>query len=131
MARFTPQPDQLPLNWSDNEAIELIVERRLAERFEAESFQWRFRLVMIETVMMGLLVLVAGLVLKQPTMMVLRASLLVAASCLATGLLLLSLSAGTAKLMSRLRRWRRSEEHTSELQSLMRSSYAVFFLKKT
>src|SRR3546814_7862024 len=25
---------------------------------------------------------------------------------------------------------RRSEEHTSELQSLMRSSYAVFFLKK-
>src|SRR3546814_7711509 len=25
--------------------------------------------------------------------------------------------------------WRRSEEHTSELQSLMRSSYAVFFLK--
>src|SRR3546814_3741483 len=26
---------------------------------------------------------------------------------------------------------RRSEEHTSELQSLMRSSYAVFCLKKT
>jgi len=39
-------------------------------------------------------------------MMVLRASLLVAASCMATGLLLLSLSAGTAKLMSRLRRRR-------------------------
>ena len=106
MARFTPHPDQLPLNWSDNEAIESIVERRLAERFEAESFQWRFRLVMIETVMMGLLVLIAGLLLKQPTMMVLRASLLVAASCLTTGLLLLSLSAGTAKLMGRLRRWR-------------------------
>src|SRR3546814_2894182 len=31
----------------------------------------------------------------------------------------------------RLRRARRSEEHTSELQSLMRSSYAVFCLKKT
>src|SRR3546814_8842192 len=28
------------------------------------------------------------------------------------------------------RRLRRSEEHTSELQSLMRSSYAVFCLKK-
>src|SRR3546814_9114430 len=27
-------------------------------------------------------------------------------------------------------RWDRSEEHTSELQSLMRSSYAVFCLKK-
>jgi hypothetical protein len=105
MVRFTPHPDQLPLNWSDDEAIEVIVQQRLAERFEAESFQWRFRLVMIETVMIGLLVLVAGLLLKQPTMMVLRASLLVAASCLATGLLLLSLSAGTAKLMSRLRQW--------------------------
>src|SRR3546814_7814924 len=29
-----------------------------------------------------------------------------------------------------LRRQNRSEEHTSELQSLMRTSYAVFFLKK-
>ncbi|RQW39456.1 hypothetical protein [Novosphingobium sp. LASN5T] len=82
MARFTPHPDQLPLNWSDTQAIEVIVEQRLAERFEAESFQWRFRLVMIETVMMGMLVLLAGLLLKQPTMMVLRASLLVAGSCL-------------------------------------------------
>src|SRR3546814_4146097 len=27
--------------------------------------------------------------------------------------------------------WKRSEEHTSELQSLMRISYAVFCLKKT
>src|SRR3546814_9137401 len=31
---------------------------------------------------------------------------------------------------SALPRSRRSEEHTSELQSLMRISYAVFFLKK-
>src|SRR3546814_7511163 len=31
---------------------------------------------------------------------------------------------------TRLRRNRRSEEHTSELQSLMRISYAVFCLKK-
>src|SRR3546814_3908450 len=29
-----------------------------------------------------------------------------------------------------IQRWRRSEEHTSELQSLMRISYAVFCLKK-
>src|SRR3546814_9607196 len=28
-------------------------------------------------------------------------------------------------------RFGRSEEHTSELQSIMRTSYAVFFLKKT
>src|SRR3546814_7401920 len=32
--------------------------------------------------------------------------------------------------MSGMRRGRRSEEHTSELQSLLRNSYAVFCLKK-
>src|SRR3546814_9809805 len=34
------------------------------------------------------------------------------------------------RIISRSRRTRRSEEHTSELQSLMRISYAVFCLKK-
>src|SRR3546814_8366216 len=33
-------------------------------------------------------------------------------------------------LRTRIAETRRSEEHTSELQSLMRISYAVFFLKK-
>src|SRR3546814_4884966 len=36
-----------------------------------------------------------------------------------------------ARCMAMVRRaWARSEEHTSELQSLMRISYAVFCLKK-
>src|SRR3546814_10461343 len=42
-------------------------------------------------------------------------------------------AAATANLPNRLpesRRSPRSEEHTSELQSLMRNSYAVFCLKK-
>src|SRR3546814_4288306 len=34
------------------------------------------------------------------------------------------------KKRQRAYRWKRSEEHTSELQSLMRISYAVFCLKK-
>lgn len=104
----TPHPDQLQLGLSDEEArIEALVEQRLAARFEKESFVWRFRLIAIETLRMGTLVLVAGLLLKQPTMMVLRATLLVAASCFATGLLLLSLSAATARLLSRIKGWRR------------------------
>src|SRR3546814_8110546 len=37
---------------------------------------------------------------------------------------------GTLYGAGRWRRYRRSEEHTSELQSLMRISYAVFCLKK-
>jgi hypothetical protein len=99
----SPSPKQLSLDWSDNEAIDRIVEERLAQRFEAEAFHWRLRLVVIETIMMGLLVAIAGTFLGQPIMMVARATLIVAGSCLATGLLLLSLSAGTAKLLSRLR----------------------------
>src|SRR3546814_6054406 len=35
-----------------------------------------------------------------------------------------------ARLAHEPQRWHRSEEHTSELQSLMRISYAVFCLKK-
>src|SRR3546814_7090704 len=38
--------------------------------------------------------------------------------------------ADLADVERRARRQRRSEEHTSELQSLMRISYAVFCLKK-
>src|SRR3546814_9322855 len=40
--------------------------------------------------------------------------------------------AGKARALANLRQYRggRSEEHTSELQSLMRISYAVFCLKK-
>src|SRR3546814_9763860 len=34
------------------------------------------------------------------------------------------------RLVEHFRDWNRSEEHTSELQSLMRISYAVFCLKK-
>src|SRR3546814_1158825 len=37
---------------------------------------------------------------------------------------------GLKEIVDTGRRWRRSEEHTSELQSLMRISYAVFCLKK-
>src|SRR3546814_4314654 len=41
-----------------------------------------------------------------------------------------NISSPSMPRMSFLCRGRRSEEHTSELQSLMRSSYAVFCLKK-
>src|SRR3546814_1483448 len=43
---------------------------------------------------------------------------------------LLGIRDGDAPFPERLAEWDRSEEHTSELQSLMRISYAVFCLKK-
>ncbi len=100
-------PDQLPLELSAD-ALEREIEARVAARCEAESVRWKFRLVAIENVMMGELVAVAGMALGQPMMMVARAALLVAASCLATGLLLLGLSAWTARLLTRFKRWRAS-----------------------
>lgn len=101
----SPHPDQLDLAGFDPDLIERLVEERLAERFEAESFLWRFRLIAVETCVMGGLVLAAGLALKQPPVLVLRASVLVAASCFATGLIMLGLSAWTVGVIARVRRW--------------------------
>ncbi len=95
--------ERLNPHGSDDDMIERLVEARLAERFEAESFHWRMRLIAIETVIMGLLVLATGLVLKQPFMMVVRASVLIAGSCLVTGLLLVGLSAISTKVLHRIR----------------------------
>src|SRR3546814_1267327 len=52
-----------------------------------------------------------------------------ASRLLAVLILLVSIGAGTPELAS-VGHFARSEEHTSELQSLMRISYAVFCLKK-
>ncbi|WP_380871904.1 hypothetical protein ACFB49_28620 [Sphingomonas sp. DBB INV C78] len=100
-------PDQLPLELSVD-GLEREIEARVAARCEAESVRWKFRLVAIETVMMGALVAAAGIALDQPGMMVARAAVLVAASCFASGLLLLGLSAWSARLLTRFKRWRAS-----------------------
>ncbi|WP_260833960.1 hypothetical protein [Sphingopyxis sp. P1IMeth2] len=104
-AHPAPPAETLELTVADMEIVDRLVEERLAARFETESFFWRFRLISVETFIMGALVLVAGLLLKQPTMMVLRASVLVAATCFATGLTLLLLSAWAARTLTRLRQW--------------------------
>src|SRR3546814_3815545 len=79
---------------------------------------------------------------RKPRHPLLRALLGVVGVLLLVGLLVVGLFVGVAMLtgglVMRLLRQRgkpmaqdpRSEEHTSELQSLMRISYAVFFLKK-
>jgi hypothetical protein len=73
-----------------------------------QAFQWRFRLMIIESVTMGVLVAVAGLTLNQPTGLVMRSALIVAGACFASGMLLIGLSAGTAVAVAKLRaRWSR------------------------
>ena len=109
MLRTDPgHPDQLPLDLTADLELERVIEARVAVRCEAEAVRWKFRLVAIETLMMGTLVAAAGIALGQPSMLVARAALVVTVSCFATGLLLLGLSAGSARLLTRFKRWRAS-----------------------
>lgn len=78
-------------------------EAAVAAEAERRAYYWRFRLVVIETVMMAGLVLIAGLLVSLPTDMVVRAALTVGAACFASGLLLIWLSSVTSQLMIRWR----------------------------
>ena len=99
-------PDQIDLDWSKDPEIERIIEARVAIRAEAAALRWRFRLIMIETVLMASLVLAAGITLKQPAELVLRGAIIVGGACLASGLLLIVLSGLTGQVIARYRRWR-------------------------
>ncbi|MCP3732186.1 TIGR03750 family conjugal transfer protein [Sphingomonas sp. MG17] len=99
-------PGQLPLQFDSQAELERLIERRVAQRFEAEAFRWRLRIVMIETLLLASLVLMAGLALGQPIHTVVRAAVLVGASCFAAGMLLLGLSFSGTRLFARLRRGR-------------------------
>lgn len=101
-----PHPDQLPFEWSKDAQMERIIEARVAIRAEREAIRWRFRLICMETVMMGALVAAAGTALDQPASRVLHAAIGVALACLASGLLLIALSAGGGLLVACYRRWR-------------------------
>lgn len=103
-----PHPDQLPLRFESRDELERLIEARVAIRCEADSYRWRFRLVVIETILFSALVAAAGFTLGQPAAMVLRATALIGVSCFVTGLLLLGLSAFSARLWSRLQHGRRS-----------------------
>lgn len=98
--------DQLPLQFDSQADLERVIEMRVTDRCEAESFRWRFRLVAIETIVLAALVAGAGLTLEQPTSLVVRAALLIGGSCFATGVLLIGLSALGSRLWVRLHRRR-------------------------
>lgn len=98
--------DQLNLDGIENPHIEAMIEQRVAERAQSQAFQWRMRLMIIETFIMGGLVIAGGLVLGRPVLEVLRAGGIVAAACFASGLLLIGVSAACGIAASRFRQWR-------------------------
>lgn len=101
-----PHPDQLPLCFDSHAELERVIEARVSERCEAESFRWRFRLVLIETVLFSAPVAAAGFTLRQPTETVIRATVLIGVSCFVTGVLLVGLSAASSRMWTRLQRRR-------------------------
>jgi hypothetical protein len=108
MGQLRPHPDQLPLRLDNADEVERIIEARAAARAEAEAFRWRIRLILIETLMMGLLVAVAGFSLHQPTGQVIRSAVIVAGACFASGGVLILASGAAGWIVSRIRRWWRA-----------------------
>jgi hypothetical protein len=106
MFKHKPHPDQLALELSPDDDLEAIIAARVAARAEADALRWRFRLIVIEAVMMTTLVIAAGIALNQPTGMVVRGALVIGVSCFLTGLLLIGLTGATSRLMARWRRAR-------------------------
>lgn len=108
MGQLHPHPDQLQLHLAREDEMERIIEARVAVRAEAEAFRWRIRLILIETLMMGLLVAIAGFSLHQPTAQVIRSAVIVAGACFASGGVLILASGAAGWTVSRIRRWRRA-----------------------
>ncbi|WP_342250365.1 hypothetical protein [Sphingomonas sp. OTU376] len=100
-----PHPNQLPLCFDNADELDRLIETRVAERCAAEAGRWRFRLLVIESVLFATLVGVSGLLLRQPGALVLQATLLVGLSCFVSGILLLWLSSAGTRLLARLKRW--------------------------
>jgi hypothetical protein len=102
--RAQPPPSEPERETDWNWALEDEIERQVAERCKAQIVLWKFRLIVAETGLMGVLVVCAGVALDQPTTATLRAALLVSGSCFGSGLLCLGLSGlgvGLAALFKR------------------------------
>ncbi len=107
MKRRAVSPEQFALDLDTMLPVDRArFEAAVAAEAERRAFYWRFRLVAIETVLMGGLVVIAGLLVDLPSQMVVRASITVGMACFASGLLLIWLSSVTSGLMLRWRQRR-------------------------
>lgn len=102
----TRKPDaaQMMLELNPDDELERIIEARVAERAEVQAIQWRFRLVIIETLMIASLVLAAGIALDLPMSKTLTGAATVGIGCFLTGLMLIGLTGAASRLLAKLRR---------------------------
>lgn len=104
MTRRPTNPDPLPLGFGALRLSDRILfDAAVAAAAEKQALRWRFRFVAIESVMMAGLVLVAGLLLRLPSMTLVRASFSVGMTCFLCGLLLIWLLGVLRRLISRWR----------------------------
>jgi hypothetical protein len=109
MKRPSLHPDELAMQLEAMlPADRALFDAAVAAVAERQALGWRFRLVMIESVMMAGLVLIAGLLVDQPTSLFTQASVTVGIACFASGLVLIWLSSVTSGLMLRWRGHRRT-----------------------
>ncbi|ALH81530.1 hypothetical protein E5675_05805 [Sphingopyxis sp. PAMC25046] len=109
MKRPSLHPDELAMQLDAMlPADRALFDAAVAAVAERQALGWRFRLVMIESVMMAGLVLIAGLLVDQPTSLFTQASVTVGIACFASGLVLIWLSSVTSGLMLRWRGHRRT-----------------------
>ena len=100
-----PDQNQARFEFEPDPKLEAFIEARAAAKAAAQAFQWRFRLVTIETLMLGFLVGAAGIALQKPPYLILRAAVMVAAGCFASGILLIGMTDAAGKSAKWLRSW--------------------------
>ncbi|MEC3947836.1 hypothetical protein [Sphingobium sp. HWE2-09] len=103
--RTPPDKNQPRFEFEPDPKLEALIEARAAAKAEAQAFQWRFRLVTIETMMLGFLVGAAGIALQKPPFLILRAAVMVAAGCFASGILLIGMTGAADRSAKWLRGW--------------------------
>ncbi|KFG88414.1 hypothetical protein BV98_003814 [Sphingobium herbicidovorans NBRC 16415] len=103
--RAPPDQKQPRFEFEPDPKLEAFIEARVAAKAEAQAFQWRFRLVTIETMMLGFLVVAAGIALQKPPFLILRAAVMVAAGCFAGGILIIGMTGIADRSAKWLRSW--------------------------
>jgi hypothetical protein len=88
----TPQMTPRVTSQMSEADLEQLIEARAAQLAEGQALYWRIRLVAIETILLGTLVFITGIAIGEPLGLVLRAAVMVAAGCLASGMILIALT---------------------------------------
>lgn len=107
MTDGAPQTKPMVAGQMSEADIEQRIEARAAQLAEGQALYWRIRLVGIETILLGTLVFITGIAIGEPFTLVLRAAVLVAAGCLASGMILIALTDAASHGLKRLARWRK------------------------